>query len=245
MVPRFSRSHQHGWGIAPPIFFFLKKKTGRARSKRKTLFVQTCPSGQVWGCGRLIASFPQICPVPSGCAETLLSNYAYAASCDVTSHSRVLIEATYLWPRCCSVGGVSKEGAAAPALCRLKGWFGGGKSAKRRLRRIKRADFRGSGTIDGPDTGRESYRRNGGPRPKSPSWRVFWTGRGPFSPRGENGGASAQLSSWLSPKKKERPPPGSPSFKTAPPGPAAHHRRWCAAAGRSHSTAGRQWPFSG
>ena len=25
-------------------------------------------------------------------------------------------------------------------------------------------------------------------RPKSPSWRVFWTVHGPFSPRGENGG---------------------------------------------------------
>ena len=87
MVPRFSRSHQHGWGIAPPIFFFLKKKTGRARSKRKTLFVQTCPSGQVWGCGRLIASFPQACPVPSGCAVTRLATHAYAASCDASSNS--------------------------------------------------------------------------------------------------------------------------------------------------------------
>ena len=25
-------------------------------------------------------------------------------------------------------------------------------------------------------------------KPKSPSWRAFWTGCGPFSPRGENGG---------------------------------------------------------
>ena len=87
MVPRFSRSQQHGWGIAPPIFFFLKKKTGRARSKRKTLFVQTCPSGQVWGCGRLIASFPQICPAPSECAATRLATHAYAASCDASSNS--------------------------------------------------------------------------------------------------------------------------------------------------------------
>ena len=179
MVPRFSRSHQHGWGIAPPIFFFLKKKTGRARSKRKTLFVQTCPSGQVWGCGRLIASFPQICPVPSGCAATLLSTHAYAASCDASSNSVVPVKAFHFSSRCRSVGGVSKEGGAAPALCRLKGWFGGGKSAKRRLRRMKRADFRGSGTIGGPNRGRESYRRNGGPRPKFPSWRVFWTVHGP------------------------------------------------------------------
>ena len=192
----------------PPFSLVLPKKTGRARSKRKTLFVQTCPSGQVWGCERLIASFPQICPAPSRCAVTLLSTHVYAASCDVISHSRVLVNASSFSSRCRSVGGVSKEGAAAPSLCRLKG-------------RSRRG------------------------RPKSPSWRVFWTGRGPFSPRGENGGASAQLSSWLSPKKEERPPPGSPSFKTAPPGPAAHHRRWCAAAGRSHSTAGRQWPFSG
>ena len=178
MVPRFSRSHQHGWGIAPPIFFFLKKKTGRARSKRKTPWSQN--AGQHFGgCGGCQPRPDKTRQASSECAETLLSNYAYAASCDVTSHSRVLIEATYLWPRCRSVGGVSKEGAAAPALCRLKGWFGGGKSAKRRLRRMKRADFRGSGTIGGPNRGRESYRRNGGPRPKSPSWRVFWTVHGP------------------------------------------------------------------
>ena len=135
----------------PPFSLVLPKKTGRARSKRKTLFVQTCPSGQVWGCERLIASFPQICPAPSRCAVTLLSTHVYAASCDVISHSRVLVNASSFSSRCRSVGGVSKEGAAAPSLCRLKG-------------RSRRG------------------------RPKSPSWRVFWTVHGPFSPRGENGG---------------------------------------------------------
>ena len=155
MVPRFSRSHQHGWGIAPPIFFFLKKKTGRARSKRKTPWSQN--AGQHFGgCGGCQPRPDKTRQASSECTETLLSNYAYAASCDVTSHSRVLIEATYLWPRCCSVGGVSKEGAAAPSLCRLKG-------------RSRRG------------------------RPKSPSWRVFWTVHGPFSPRGENGGCIAHL----------------------------------------------------
>ena len=65
-------------------------------------------------------------------------------------------------PAAAPLGGVSKEGAAAPSLCRLKG-------------RSRRG------------------------RPKSPSWRVFWTGRGRFSLQDRNGGASAQPSSWLSP----------------------------------------------
>ena len=178
--------HGHGrgsadlrWRDAPPILFRLGEKECAVHGGRKSRLVQTCPSGQVWGCERLIASFPQICPAPSRCAVTLLSTHVYAASCDVISHSRVLVNASSFSSRCRSVGGVSKEGAAAPSLCRLKGWFGGGKSAKRRLRRMKRADFRGSGTIGGPNRGRESYRRNGGPRPKSPSWRVFWTVHGP------------------------------------------------------------------
>ena len=229
----------------PPFFFVLAKKNAPCTVEEKAVSSKLACTGKFGDADGCWPRPDKTRRVSSRCAETLLSNYAYAATCLASAYFRVLIEALHFWPRCRFVGGVSKEGAVAPSFGRLKGGPGGGKSAKRRLRRIKRADFRGSGTIDGPDTGRESYRRNGGPRPKSPSWRVFWTGRGPFSPRGENGGASAQLSSWLSPKKKERPPPGSPSFKTAPPGPAAHHRRWCAAAGRSHSTAGRQWPFSG
>ena len=32
---------------------------------------------------------------------------------------------------------------------------------------------------------------------KSPSWCVFWTVHGPFSPQGENGGCIAQPSPWL------------------------------------------------
>ena len=89
---------------------------GRARSKRKTLFVQTCPSGQVWGCERLIASFPQIYPVPSRCAVTRLSTHAYAASCDVAFHSRVLVKAPCFSSRCRSRGWIPKEGAAAPSF---------------------------------------------------------------------------------------------------------------------------------
>ena len=159
-------------GLHPPFSFFLKKKTGRARSKRKSLFIQTCPCGQVWGCGRLIASFPQSCHASSECAETRLSTRAHAASCHAFANSRVLIEAPYLWPRCRSAGGVSKEGAAAPSLCRLKG-------------RSRRG------------------------RPKSPSWRVFWTVHGPFSPRGENGGCIAHLHRGVT--HPERMPP--PSFE--------------------------------
>ena len=99
--------------------------------------------------------------VSSECAVPWQSSSLQAASCDASANSGVLIKAPYLWPRCRSAGGVSKEGAAAPSLCRLKG-------------RSRRG------------------------RPKSPSWRVFWTVHGPFSPRGENGGCIAQPSSWLS-----------------------------------------------
>ena len=57
--------------------------------------------------------------------------------------------------------------------------------------------------------------------------------------------ASAHLPRGVPPKERRAAPPAAPSFKTAPPGPAARRRRWCAAAGRSRSTAGRRWPFSG
>ena len=103
-------------GMRPPFSLVLPKKTGRARSKRKTLFVQTCPSGQVWGCERLIASFPQICPAPSECAATRLATHAYAASCDVAFHSRVLVKAPCFSSRCRSRGWIPKEGAAAPSF---------------------------------------------------------------------------------------------------------------------------------
>ena len=141
---------------APPIFFCLAKRKCAVHGGKEKRLVQTRPCGQVWGCGRLTASFPQTCQVPSECAMPWQSFNLQAASRNVVFYSGVLIEAPYLWPRCRSVGGVSKEGAAAPSLCRLKGWS-----------------------------------RRG--RPKSPSWRVFWTVHGPFSPRGENGGCIAHL----------------------------------------------------
>ena len=196
------------WVMHPPFSFVLPKENAPCTVEKKSASSKLARAGKFGDANGRKPPPDKTCQVSSRCTITWQSSSLQAASCDASSHSKVLVKAFSFSSRCRSVGGVSKEGAAAPSLCRLKG-------------RSRRG------------------------RPKSPSWRVFWTGRGPFSPRGENGGASAQLSSWLSPKKKERPPPGSPSFKTAPPGPAAHHRRWCAAAGRSHSTAGRQWPFSG
>ena len=103
-------------GIAPPILFRLGEKECAVHGGRKSRLVQTCPSGQVWGCERLIASFPQIYPVSSRCAVTRLATHAYAASCDVTSHSGVLVNAPCFSSRCRSRGWIPKEGAAAPSF---------------------------------------------------------------------------------------------------------------------------------
>ena len=156
----------------------LPKKMGRARWKKKPLgpnLPVRASLGMRTADSQLSASLPSSIQVrcnaprhPRLCRK-LRRNISFQGACQCVQ---------LLFPLPLR-GGVSKEGAAAPSLCRLKGRFGGGKSAKRRLRRMKRADFRGSGTIGGPNRGRESYRRNGGPRPKSPSRRVFWTVHGP------------------------------------------------------------------
>ena len=134
----------------------LPKKMGRARWKKKPLG-PNLPVLASLGMRRLIASFPQICPVPSRCAVARLATHAYAASCDASSNSEGACQSVqFLFPLPLRRGWIPKEGAAAPSLCRLKG-------------RSRRG------------------------RPKSPSWRVFWTVHGPFSPRGENGGCIARL----------------------------------------------------
>jgi len=102
--------------LAPPILFRLGEKECAVHGGRKSRLVQTCPCGQVWGCGRLIASFPQICPVSSRCAATRLSIHAYAASCAVAPHSRVLVKAFNFSSRCRSRGWIPKEGATAPSF---------------------------------------------------------------------------------------------------------------------------------
>ena len=103
-------------GIAPPhSFSSWRKRMRRARWKKKPLG-PNLPVRASLGMRRLIASFPQICPVPSGCAATRLATHAYAASCDVTSHSGVLVNAPCFSSRCRSRGWIPKEGAAAPSF---------------------------------------------------------------------------------------------------------------------------------
>ena len=118
-------------GIALPILFRLGEKECAVHGGRKSRLVQTCPSGQVWGCERLIASFPQICPVSSRCAVTRLATHAYAASCHVSSNSRVLVETPYLWPRCRSVGMDSKGRGRSPFLLVVQERGPGGNPAER------------------------------------------------------------------------------------------------------------------
>ena len=140
----------------PPFFFVLAKKNAPCTVEEKAVSSKLARSGKFGDADGCQPRPDKTRQVSSECAAPWHSSSLQAASCDVVSHSGVLIEAPYLWPRCRSVGGVSKEGAAAPSLCRLKG-------------RSRRG------------------------RPKSPSWRVFWTVHGPFSPRGENGGCIAHL----------------------------------------------------
>ena len=99
----------------PHSFSSWRKRMRRARWKKKPLG----PNLPVWaslGMRRLIASFPQICPAPSECAATRLATHAYAASCAVTSHSGVLVNAPCFSSRCRSRGWIPKEGAAAPSF---------------------------------------------------------------------------------------------------------------------------------
>ena len=87
----------------------------RARWKKKPLG-PNLPVRASLGMRRLIANFPQSCHVLSECAATRLSTHAYAASCDVAFHSRVLVKAPCFSSRCRSRGWIPKEGAAAPSL---------------------------------------------------------------------------------------------------------------------------------
>ena len=93
----------------------LPKEMGRARWKKKPLG-PNLPVRASLGMRRLIANFPQSCHVLSECAATRLSTHAYAASCDVAFHSRVLVKAPCFSSRCRSRGWIPKEGAAAPSF---------------------------------------------------------------------------------------------------------------------------------
>ena len=108
----------------------LPKKMGRARWKKKPL-CPNLPGRASLGMRRLIASFPQIYPVSSRCAVTRLSTYAYAASCHVSSNSRVLVETPYLWPRCRSMGMDSKGRGRSPFLLVVQERGPGGNPAER------------------------------------------------------------------------------------------------------------------
>ena len=194
-------------GIAPPhSFSSWRKRMRRARWKKKPLG-PNLPVRASLGMRRLIANFPQSCHVLSECAATRLSTHAYAASCDVAFHSRVLVKAPCFSSRCRSRGWIPKEGAAAPSF-----WS---------FRKGVQGETQPKGFPPGLSLGATRFSR-----------REKWV-------------ASAHLPRGVPPKERRAAPPAAPSFKTAPPGPAARRRRWCAAAGRSRSTAGRRWPFSG
>ena len=59
-----------------------------------------------------------------------------------------------------SRGGLQRRGSQAPLLAVLRG--SGGKSPKRRQWRIKRGDFEEAARLAATNSGRESYRRDGG-----------------------------------------------------------------------------------
>ena len=194
---------------------------GRARWKKKPLG-PNLPVRASLGMRRLIASFPQICPAPSECAATRLATHAYAASCDVTSHSGVLVNAPCFSSRCRSRGWIPKEGAAAPSFWSFRKGVQGETQPKGFPPGLSLGATR---KVNCPKGAREAPLEGFSRREK-------WV-------------ASAHLPRGVPPKERRAAPPAAPSFKTAPPGPAARRRRWCAAAGRSRSTAGRRWPFSG
>ena len=99
--------------------------------QKKNAFRPNLPVLASLGMRRLIASFPQIYPVSSRCAVTRLSTHAYAASCHVSSNSRVLVETPYLWPRCRSMGMDSKGRGRSPFLLVVQERGPGGNPAER------------------------------------------------------------------------------------------------------------------
>ena len=106
---------------APPILFRLGEKECAVHGGRKSRLVQTCPSGQVWGCERLIASFPQACPVPSRCAVTRLATHAYAASCDAFSNSEGAFQSALLLFPLPLRGGSFQRGGRSPLFVSFEG----------------------------------------------------------------------------------------------------------------------------
>ena len=140
----------------PHSFSSWRKRMRRARWKKKPLG-PNLPVRASLGM-RTVVSHDRIKPARSH-PSALKHSYQITLMPQVVTLPQIpgcLSKRLTSGPAAAPLGGVSKEGAAAPSLCRLKGWS-----------------------------------RRG--RPKSPSWRVFWTGRGPFSPRGENGGCIAHL----------------------------------------------------
>ena len=153
----------------PPFSFVLPKENAPCTVEKKSASSKLARAGKFGDANGRKPPPDKTCQASSRCAITRQSSSLQAASCDASSHSKVLVKAFSFSSRCRSVGGVSKEGAAAPSLCRLKG-------------RSRRG------------------------RPKSPSWRVFWTGRGPFSPRGENGGRTCSAIIMAVPHPERIPP---------------------------------------
>ena len=181
-------------GNAPPIFFGLAKENGPCTVQKKNAFRPNLPVQASLGM-RTVESHDRIKPARSHPSALYLGNHP-AFKPQVVTLPQIpgyLSKRLTSGPAAAPLGGVSKEGAAAPSLCRLKGWS-----------------------------------RRG--RPKSPSWRVFWTVHGPFSPRGENGGCIAQPSSWLS-----LPRPGMDAIEHPHCGPAA-------TGGPNTASAGGHWP---
>ena len=191
----------------PPFFFVLAKKNAPCTVEEKAVSSKLACTGKFGDADGCWPRPDKTRRVSSRCAETLLSNYAYAANCDVAFHSRVLVKAPCFSSRCRSRGWIPKEGAAAPSF-----WS---------FRKGVQGETQPKGFPPGLSLGATRFSR-----------REKWV-------------ASAHLPRGVPPKERRAAPPAAPSFKTAPPGPAARRRRWCAAAGRSRSTAGRRWPFSG
>ena len=108
-------------GIAPPILFRLGEKECAVHGGRKSRFVQTCPFGQVWGCGRLKASFPQSCHASSKCAETRLPTRAYAASCHVCANSEGACQSVLLLAPLPLRGGSFQRGGRSPRFVSFEG----------------------------------------------------------------------------------------------------------------------------
>ncbi len=103
--PRNIRGKMH-----PPFFFVLAKKNAPCTVEEKAVSSKLARSGKFGDADGCWPRPDKTRRVSSEYAETLLSNYTYAASCDASANFRVLVDTPCFSFRCRSGDGFQRKG---------------------------------------------------------------------------------------------------------------------------------------